>query len=217
MLDFVCEGRRCPGRATGVTRQYTQGLTSLLFSAILHSEVMDRRTVLQRLAGLLALTKYPALSAGSDIVVFPQEQSETLRSVAALVLPSQIGASGRERVVQRFESYVREYRAGADTEHGYGVTHVRPKPASPARAYVGQLRALPSHVTPESITQHLDRLATKDLPRIPEGKDVVVDLMSFYFRSSEANDLCYEALIGRDECHGLAGSDKIPASLKESA
>ncbi len=119
--------------------------------------------------------------------------------------------------MQRFESYVREYRAGADTEHGYGVTHVRPKPASPAENYLAQLRALPSSITPENIAQHFDSLQIKDLPRIPEGKDVVVDLMSFYFRSSEANDLCYEASIGRDECHGLAGSEKIPAPLKESA
>jgi hypothetical protein len=37
--------------------------------------------------------------------------------------------------------------------------------------------------------------------------------MAFYFRSSDANDLCYRAQIGRDQCRGLAGSDRPPAPL----
>jgi hypothetical protein len=48
------------------------------------------------------------------------------------------------------------------------------------------------------------------LPRTPDGKHVASDLMAFYFNSSEANDLCYRAHIGRDECRGLAGSDREP-------
>ena len=48
------------------------------------------------------------------------------------------------------------------------------------------------------------------LPRTPDGKHVATDLMAFYFHSSEANDLCYRAKIGRDLCRGLDGSDREP-------
>jgi hypothetical protein len=48
------------------------------------------------------------------------------------------------------------------------------------------------------------------LPQTPDGRHVASDLMAFYFRSSAANDLCYRAHIGRDECRGLAGSEQEP-------
>jgi hypothetical protein len=38
--------------------------------------------------------------------------------------------------------------------------------------------------------------------------------MSFYFRGSDANDLCYRAAIGRDKCRGLAGSQNPPSELR---
>ena len=40
----------------------------------------------------------------------------------------------------------------------------------------------------------------KILPRIPAGENVTLDLMSFYFFSSEAADACYEADIRSDAC-----------------
>ncbi len=54
-------------------------------------------------------------------------------------------------------------------------------------------------------SRHAARLSTKpsqaadvrNLPGRPDGKHVVADLMAHYFRSSAANDLCYNARIGR--------------------
>jgi hypothetical protein len=140
-----------------------------------------------------------------------------LRKVALLVLPSQLGESGSQKIVKDFILYVRGYHAGADTEHGYGVTRVRPKPPSPTATYLSQLRALPPPVTQDAVVQSLEQSRVRDLPRIPDGKNVIADLMSFYFRSSPANDLCYRASIGRDECAGLAGSEHVPPPLPESA
>jgi len=37
--------------------------------------------------------------------------------------------------------------------------------------------------------------------------------MSHYFASIEANDLCYEAEIGRDSCRSLLGSGARPEPL----
>jgi hypothetical protein len=52
------------------------------------------------------------------------------------------------------------------------------------------------------------------LPAAPNGQNVVADLMAFFFHSSEANDLCYRATIGREDCRSLRGSDKAPEALK---
>ncbi len=37
--------------------------------------------------------------------------------------------------------------------------------------------------------------------------------MAFYFRSSEANDFCYNASIGRELCRPIAITTKRPAPL----
>jgi hypothetical protein len=127
--------------------------------------------------------------------------------VAKVVLPSEIGPAGVEVTVGAFERWVRDYRPGAEMDHGYGFTRLRSKPQSPATVYVEQLRALgPSG----DVAAALEQAKVTSLPQTPDGKHVASDLMAFYFRSSEANDLCYRAHIGRDECRGLAGSDKEP-------
>ena len=60
----------------------------------------------------------------------------------------------------------------------------------------------------------LDAAKIDTLPRLPDGKHIIADLMSFYFGSSEGYDLCYRAAIGRDRCRGLEGSDNPPPPLK---
>jgi len=173
---------------------------------------MRRRTVLQWLASLGT-----AIRAWSQTEAFPGNQASTLKNLAAVVLPATLGRAGTDRVAAQFEKYVREYRPGADTEHGYGFTRVHPKPPSPAPGYLKQLAALPSPLTKASVEAALEAAQIKDLPRLPDGKSVIADLMSFYFRSAEANDLCYQAAIQRETCRGLAGSSKEPKPLKERA
>ena len=168
---------------------------------------MRRRNVLQWLAGFAA-----SLRAWSQTTAFPGDQDVALRNLASLVLPS---AEKPDRIVDRFVQYVRDYRPGADTEHGYGFTRVRPKPPSPAQGYIRQLAALPVPLTKAAIAAALEQSQIKDLPRIPEGKSVIADLMSFYFQSAEANDFCYGAAIQRDTCRGLEGSSRKPQPLQE--
>jgi hypothetical protein len=100
-------------------------------------------------------------------------------------------------------------------DHGYGNTRIRFKGPSPAPAYTRQLAALAGRVDTDAIAGALKEAGVADLPRAAGGSHVAADLMSFYFRGSDANDLCYRAEIGRDKCRGLAGSDRAPASLKE--
>jgi hypothetical protein len=53
----------------------------------------------------------------------------------------------------------------------------------------------------------------RSLPPRPLGQHVVADLMAFYFRSSEANDDCYSAMIQREVCRPIQITVKKPQPL----
>jgi hypothetical protein len=169
---------------------------------------MRRRTLLQWFASLGAAVR--GLSQNSS---FPQNQAAKLKDLAAIVLPGSLGRAGTDGIAAKFERYVKEYRAGADTDHGYGFTRVRPKGPSPVPEYMKQLAALPTPLTRSAVESALEAADVRDIPRLPDGKSVIADLMAFYFRSADANDLCYRAAIQRDTCRGLAGSSKEPRRI----
>jgi hypothetical protein len=53
----------------------------------------------------------------------------------------------------------------------------------------------------------------QNLPQRPDGKHVVADLMAHFFRSSAANDLCYNARIGRNTYRAIRVTTVRPAPL----
>jgi len=169
---------------------------------------MRRRSLLGWLASLAPWR------AGAQSASFPGGQAKALRALAAAVLPSELGPRNLESTAVAFERWVREYRPGAEMEHGYGFTRLRWKAPSPAPVYMGQLQALrltgDAEADRAAVEASLVAANVTALPRTPEGKHVAADLMAFYFRSSEANDLCYRAHIGRDLCRGLDGSEREP-------
>jgi hypothetical protein len=155
---------------------------------------------------------------------FPANQDDALRALAAVVLPAELGAAGIDQTAEAFARWVQGYRAGAEMDHGYGMTRLRSKGASPAPNYLRHLEALRAAVLSgdaeskrQAVTAALEQAKITDLPRTPDGRHVAADLMAFYFRSSDANDLCYRAAIGRDLCRGLDGSEQAPAPLKGRA
>ena len=185
---------------------------------------MKRRTLLQWLATAPGTLPFRAVRAWAQATSFPGKEASTLRALAALVLPSELGREGTDRIAERFERWVRDYRPGADTEHGYGFTRVRAKPPSPAPAYVAQLETLREPLAGadpatrrKAIEAALEQANINDLPRMPDGKHIITDLMSFFFQSADANDLCYRAAIQRYNCRGLEGSDNPPPALRGSA
>ena len=167
---------------------------------------MRRRTLL----GWLAFLRVPR----AQTATFPGDDRDTLRALAAIVLPAELGPSGLDRVTGDFVRWVRGYRAGAEMDHGYGVTRIRTRGPSPAPAYLKQLAALRGRVDESTVEAALRDAKVADLPRTPAASHVAADLMAFYYRGSEANDLCYRAAIGRDQCRSLAGSEDRPAPLK---
>lgn len=151
----------------------------------------------------------------------------TLRALGDVVLPGELGPDGRARVIAGFLAWLDDYRAGADTDHGYGFPRLRRTPPSPAARYPRQLEALEAaarrrgtgfaesspDVRHAIVETAIAAAKVERLPRHPDGGHVATDLMGYYFASADATDLCYRAHIGRDSCRSLAGSDERPAPL----
>jgi hypothetical protein len=145
-----------------------------------------------------------------------------LAAIAEVVLPAE---ADRKAAVSAFTAWIANYKEGADTDHGYGNTRVRPTGPSPARNYSAQVAALDAAAKAKGasgfaaatldqrraiveaaiLDAKVERLSAR-----PTGAHVATDLMGHYFNSSVASDLCYRAAIGRDACRGLAGSDLPP-------
>ncbi len=183
-----------------------------------------RRTLLRWVAGVGGLLRLPRVRSWAQAADFPADQNDTLHALAAVVLPAELGAAGIRRTADAFAGWVRGYHAGAEMDHGYGNTRLRSKGTNPAAGYLRQLQALHPALASgdleaqrQAVTAALEQARIADLPRSPDGRQVAADLMAFYFRSSEANDLCYRAAIGRDLCRGLDGSEKAPAPLEGPA
>jgi hypothetical protein len=180
-----------------------------------------RRTLLGWAAYLAGALRLSSVRAWAQTADFPANQSDTLHALAAVVLPAELGPTGINQTADAFVRWVRGYRSGAEMDHGYGMTRLRSKGASPATNYQRHLEALREALLSgdadskrQAVTAALEQAKITDLPRSPDGRHVAADLMSFYFRSSDGNDLCYRAAIGRDQCRGLDGSEQVPAPLK---
>jgi hypothetical protein len=86
-------------------------------------------------------------------------------------------------------------------------------PIFPSRATWNNSTHSAKRPTPDAVRRALDDAKITALPQSPNGAHIAADLLSFYFTSSDANDLCYQARIGRDACRGLDGSDRPPLPL----
>jgi hypothetical protein len=188
---------------------------------------MNRRSVLTRLAlGLPAARLAARHTAPGATGLGPQQTS--LLALAEAVLPGELGSAGVAQVSERFMAWVRAWREGAEADHGYGHTALRHTGPSPVARYREELAAL------EAAARHrggglaelpLERRRSlvedalrdaRELPQRPGAHHVALDLMAFFFRSVEANDLCYRARIGRDTCRGLPDSGEPPAPRERS-
>lgn len=201
--------------------------------------MVSRRDALKTLAAASAFRLKPEATEDGVFRLKPeatqdgdfrlQPEDPTLQAIADIVLPAD---ADRAPAVRRFTEWTANYREGADTDHGYGNTRVRPTGPSPARQYPAQIAALDAAAkargaasfaaaTVEQRRAILEAAITEArverLPARPTGAHIATDLMGHYFGSAEANDLCYNAAIGRDACRGLAGSENVPAPRSSRA
>ena len=195
---------------------------------------MRRRSLLAWTAS--AVSTLPFLRSASWVraaaasAAFPVEHDAVFAAVAAAVLPASLGRARVDEVARGFRAWVEGYREGAELDRGYGHTRLRATGPSPAASYGLQLAALDraaraegannfAAASPEQRTALLEAALSSagidELPERPDGRHVAADLLAFFFRSAEANDLCYGAAIARDACRGLDGSDQPPKPLGE--
>ncbi len=184
--------------------------------------MLPRRRILQSaLAGLALRSSSRAASAQAP---FGEAHLPRLVALAAAVLPQEIGAEGQRRAVDQFLRWTRDYKAGAERDHGYGVTAIRTLPASPAATYPAQLDDLdqraggafasrPLAEQQRVVGEAITAAGVRDLPSRPTGAHIATDLMGHYFRSAAANDRAYGRVIGRGACRDLAGSEARPPVL----
>jgi hypothetical protein len=190
---------------------------------------MRRRTLLQGLAALPALLRCGSLRLLAQPRELTPDAIAELQEIAPTVLPSTLVAAQVRDITDKFVAWTRGYREGVALAHGYGHPRLQKSGPSPVPGYLSQLTALRdeanakggrwSTLDPETRRTLLDtafaRAGVRALPPRPLGQHVVVDLMAFYFRSSEANDTCYNALINREVCRPIAITTKRPEPLKK--
>src|SRR5262245_8776507 len=191
---------------------------------------MQRRTLLQWLAAATAVLPFERLRVLAQPRDLSPDAVVVLREIAPTVLPSTLGPTRTTVVVDKFVAWTRGYREGVAMTHGYGHPRLQKTGASPVPRYGAQLTALQraagvkgakwSALDLETRRALLDEAFTsagvRNLPPRPMGQHVIADLMAFYFRSSEANDECYNALINREVCRPIEVTIRRPAPLSRS-
>jgi hypothetical protein len=185
---------------------------------------MKRRTLLQWLAALPAILPFQSLRVFAQSRELTPEAIAALHDIAPTVLPTTLGAARVRGITDTFVAWTRGYREGVALTHGYGHPRLQKSGPSPVPGYVVQLAALAAEAKArggrwatldlETRRSLLDaafaKAGVRALPARPSGQHVVADLMAFYFRSSEANDDCYHALINREVCRPIAITTRKP-------
>lgn len=151
-----------------------------------------------------------------------------LAAVAAAVLPSDLGADGTAKAVREFTKWVAEYRAGAEILHGYGTDELTSLPALPVAEWRRQLAALDAAATSAHgrafpslslaerqgiIRQALAGRRVAGMPEIGAAPHVAVALLSHFYGSADATDLCYGVQIGAKQCRPLVHNGRPPLPL----
>jgi hypothetical protein len=189
---------------------------------------MRRRTLLQWLASTTATLPLQRVRIFAQPRELGPEAVATLHEIAPTALPGALGAARIRATVDRFVAWTRGYREGVAMAHGYGHPRLQKTPPSPVPVYAAQLASLAAAARAkgaswgsldlETRRALLDEAFTKagvrGLPPRPAGQHVIADLMAFYFRSSEANDECYKAMIQREVCRPIAITIRKPDPLR---
>ncbi len=186
---------------------------------------LPRRRFVLQLAGLLPL---PFVARRLHARAVADLDPRLLRALAAAVFPGELGASGMERTVTRFERWLAGYREDAELVHGYGTGEIRRTGPSPALRWSNQLRELDAaaqkthrasfgHVAVAErqglVRSALEGQRLGGMPPIDRAPHLSLGLLAFFYNSPEAGDLCYQARIGNNSCRPLAESERRPLPL----
>lgn len=155
----------------------------------------------------------------------------TLRAVAEVALPTAaLGPDGTEAAVREFEAWVDGFEAAAELDHPYLTGELRYGPPHPGPRWAAQLEAmdleserrfglrfpgLPAQQRLRVVEDSIRAERSASLSRDPALADAVaVGLLAWFYQTSGANDLCYQAEIGRHHCRGTASLPDQPAPVQ---
>lgn len=191
----------------------------------------DRRTFLKRAAGAVpgaALVGSLGSCAGEGEV--PQAGAlplAPLQAMADVVLPKDaLGEDGMASALSGFMDWVEGFEPAAELDHPYLTGDLRYGPPHPGPRWAAQLTAMDLESRRRSglafaeldagerhdLLQRALRGGSNNLPGSPAQADhVALGLLAWFYGSSQANDLCYRAEIGRHLCRGTATLPEEPA------
>jgi hypothetical protein len=190
----------------------------------------SRRSFLRNSAGALAAIGTPAgLEAQARRSKTPLNK-DVLQALAEVMLPqAELKAEGIARVTGEFEKWLDGFEPAAEQDHPYlSSSDILYGPPDPRGRWQSQLEALDLEAQKETgkpfrnlssaerrrliersvRSERLDRM-----PAPAEAGHVSIALAAFFYGTAEANDLCYEAAIGRWQCRGLESGPQKPSAL----
>lgn len=179
-------------------------------------------------AGLSALLILPRRLWGRALQRLPYA---SLLAIGQSILPDELGGEGRERIVAGFQRWLDEFRPEPEMAAGWGSAEIPHGPPDPTLRWIQQLEQLDEMAsqrrgTPFADLAEAERLALlrnviteESLPlRSPaEAQHVAVGLLAFFYRSPEATNLCYRAVINSQSCRDLATAREKPSLLQPGA
>lgn len=195
-----------------------------------------RRTFLARIGGALAAsTMLPRVLRSTSHArpadaASPPPNATPLEALGEAVLPTAaLGRDGTRQAVVAFDRWMAGYRPGAEANHGYGTARIGRLPADPRPAWRAQLSALDREARARGAAsfaalslegrQSLVQVALagergESLPSPLVARHIALAMLAHFYASPAATDLCYEAVIGRQECRPLAVQRERPVALR---
>ncbi len=194
-----------------------------------------RRKFLKSSAGIVSGLTLSSCAPESRVAEVANEaaavvDSATLEAVGKLVLPkTALGDNGVTRVVSEFKSWLEGFEPVAEQNHPYLWTdEILYGPPNPAPQWSSQLQGLDieaqkRHGKPFRdlsaadqryiLGNQMPRDQKAELPYAGDAPHVAIGLLSYFYRTSEANDLAYGAAIEKQTCRGLETGPDEPGPL----
>ncbi|MGH7469618.1 MAG: hypothetical protein ACRENP_16845 [Longimicrobiales bacterium] len=191
---------------------------------------LDRRSFVGTLAVLPAgyALAVPETAAHLGTLFVAPSDRELLQGLSSAILPDELGARGAHEFAERFERWVSNFRPGAELNHGYGTGELRNSPADPWPRWRTQLQSLEADAQKTQassfttlsverrralVSAQLEAARVDRLPAPLSAPHVALALLSWFYNTTEATDLCYRAAIGKETCRPLPETPSKPRSL----
>jgi hypothetical protein len=140
------------------------------------------------------------------------------RELESVVLPASLGRSRTDGIADNFVRWFRDYKAGAEVSSGYGFPRTQLIGPNPSTHYAAQLTdldltRLDASAKRAAVEKALEAAKLDRIPQRPNGRHVAADPLAYFYSSADGEDFLYGVAIKRDDCRGLADSEKRPPRL----